>query len=136
MSYPVQRIGKIVMGAIAGLAIAGLRIGQPVEPGGALAPPPVVYAAPRPVVQPLPPRNVAAPEALVALVQSLTRDFGGKVGIAVKSLDDDWTVASNGDLKLPQQSVSKLWVAMTVLDARDAGQIDASTTRSRSRRKT
>ena len=66
----------------------------------------------------------------------LTRDFGGKVGIAVKSIDDDWTVEANGDVKLPQQSVSKLWVAMTVLDARDAGQAERSTIRSRSRRQT
>jgi beta-lactamase class A len=72
---------------------------------------PVVPAAPKP------------PEALVALVQSLTRDFGGRVGIAVRSIDEGWTVQSNGDLKLPQQSVSKLWVAMTVLDMKDQGRL-------------
>ncbi|THD36291.1 MAG: class A beta-lactamase [Sphingomonas sp.] len=111
-------------GAMAGLAIAGCASDSRSSRVARVAPPPVVYAAPRPIVQPLPPvRNVAAPEALVALVQSLTRDFGGKVGIAVKSLDDDWMATSNGDLKLPQQSVSKLWVAMTVLDARDQGKL-------------
>jgi beta-lactamase class A len=82
-----------------------------------------VMAPPRAVVQPLPPRPIEAPPALAAVVQSLTRDFGGKVGIAVKSLDDGWTVQSNGDVKLPQQSVSKLWVAMTVLDLRDQGKL-------------
>ena len=122
MAYPVKRIGTIVMGVLAGLAIAGcVSDSRPVRVARAV-PPPVAFAPTRAIVQPLPPKP-KAPEALVALIQMLTRDFGGKVGIAVKSLDDDWTVESNGDLKLPQQSVSKLWVAMTVLDARDAGKL-------------
>jgi beta-lactamase class A len=122
MAYPVQRIGKVMMGVFAGLAIAGcVSDSRPVRVARA-APPAVAFAPARAVVQPLPPKP-RAPEALVSLVQMLTRDFGGKVGIAVKSLDDDWTVESNGDLKLPQQSVSKLWVAMTVLDARDSGKL-------------
>jgi beta-lactamase class A len=123
MGNSVQRASKIVMGIVAGFAIAGCVSDSRPSRVARIAPPPVVYAAPRPIVQPLPPRTVAPPQGLAVLVQSLTRDFGGKVGIAVKSLDDDWTVDSNGDLKLPQQSVSKLWVAMTVLDARDAGKL-------------
>ncbi|HEX4695138.1 serine hydrolase [Sphingomonas sp.] len=123
MSYSVKRI-QIVLGAVAGLAIAGCASdSMSSRVARAAPPPPVVFAAPAPVVRPLPPRRVAPPEALVALVQTLTRDFGGKVGVAVRSIDDDWTVTSNGDLKLPQQSVSKLWVAMTVLDARDQGKL-------------
>ena len=85
----------------------------------------MVMGPPRPVVQPLPaerPRAVA-PVALASVVQSLTREFGGKVGVAIRSVDDGWTVQSNGDVKLPQQSVSKLWVAMTVLDQRDQGKL-------------
>ncbi|MEO5493142.1 MAG: class A beta-lactamase [Sphingomonas sp.] len=122
MAYPVQRVGKIVMGVFAGLAIAGcVSDSRPLRVARA-APPPVAFAPARAVVQPLPPKP-RPPEALVSLVQMLTRDFGGKVGIAVKSLDDDWTVESNGDVKMPQQSVSKLWVAMTVLDARDSGKL-------------
>jgi len=109
------------MGGVAGLAIAGCVSDS--RPMVRSAQPPVAFAAPRPVVQPLPKPKPRPPEGLVALVQILTRDFGGKVGVAVQSLDDDWTVESNGDLKLPQQSVSKLWVAMTVLDARDAGKL-------------
>jgi len=123
MGQSVQRISKVVLGGMAFLAIAGCVSDSRPSRMARTVPPPVVYAPPRAIVQPLPPRSVAPPEALVALVQSLTRDFGGKVGIAVKSLDEDWTVASNGDLKLPQQSVSKLWVAMTVLDARDSGKL-------------
>jgi beta-lactamase class A len=121
MGQSVKRISNLVFGAIAGLAMAGcVSSSQPLKV--ARAAPPVVFAAPKPVVQPLP-KPVSAPAALLALIPSLTRDFGGKVGIAVRSIDDGWTVESNGDIKLPQQSVSKLWVAMTVLDARDQGKL-------------
>lgn len=64
-----------------------------------------------------------APQGLVSVVDALVKNFNGKVGVAVISIDDGWTVSMNGDLKLPQQSVSKLWVTMTVLDAVDAGRI-------------
>ncbi|MBN8808792.1 MAG: class A beta-lactamase [Sphingomonas sp.] len=106
-----------------GLALAACSSDSRVHIAQAPPPAPVVFARPQEVVQPLPPRRVAPPEALVAIVQSLTRDFGGKVGVAVQSIDDGWTAASNGDIKLPQQSVSKLWVAMTVLDQVDQGRL-------------
>ena len=73
---------------------------------------------PLPASKPLPP---PAPAALIDTVNGLAKSFDGKVGIAVRSIDRDWLVAANGDLPLPQQSVSKLWVAMTVLDAVDHG---------------
>lgn len=93
-----------------------------------LPPPPVVSrvqssaalaAASRPVVRPAP----APPAALVANVDMLVRGFEGRVGVAVRSIEDGWCVDQNGDQRLPQQSVSKLWVAMTVLDLRDAGRL-------------
>jgi beta-lactamase class A len=64
-----------------------------------------------------------APAALTATVDSLARDFGGVVGISVRSLEWGWQVDANGNRRMPQQSVSKLWVAMTVLDARDKGRL-------------
>jgi len=125
MGRSVKRLGKIALGTVAGLAIAGCVSDSQSNRVARAVSPPVAYAPPREVVQPLPAAKpvVPAPAALTALVPSLTRDFGGKVGIAVTSIDDGWTVASNGDLKLPQQSVSKLWVAMTVLDLRDQGKL-------------
>ena len=84
---------------------------------------PVPAATPRPL--PLPPK---APEELVANISSLGRNFNGRVGIAVRSIDQGWTVSSNGDARLPQQSVSKLWVAMTVLDYRDSGRLTLNDT--------
>ncbi|WP_443030179.1 serine hydrolase [Sphingomonas sp. ZT3P38] len=90
----------------------------------------IVPPAPRPpayrVVIPVPPptpRPPRAPEALNATIAALGRNFSGKVGIAVRSVDQGWAVTSNGEVRLPQQSVSKLWVAMTVLDYRDSGRL-------------
>ncbi len=74
-------------------------------------------------VPPRAPKPVAPPQALLANVTTLGTNFRGKVGIAVHSIDRGWTVQSNGDTRLPQQSVSKLWVAMTVLDFRDSGRL-------------
>lgn len=64
-----------------------------------------------------------APQRLVSTLDALTRGFSGRVGVAVTSIDEGWAASSNGDVKLPQQSVSKLWVTMTVLDAIDQGKI-------------
>lgn len=124
MSHSVKRIGKTAFGTLVGLAMAGCVSDSGPPRVARIAPAaPVTFAKPKEIVQPLPPKPKAAPAALVALIPSLTRDFGGKVGIAVRSIDDGWTVESNGDVKLPQQSVSKLWVAMTVLDLKDQGKI-------------
>lgn len=74
-----------------------------------------------PTPEPLP--VFPAPAALTASIDALTREFGGVVGVSVRSLDWGWQVDANGNRPLPQQSVSKLWVAMTVLDARDKGRL-------------
>ncbi|OYY70661.1 class A beta-lactamase [Sphingomonas sp. 28-63-12] len=84
--------------------------------------PPPAYRVSMPVPPPVP-IKVVAPAGLVAAVNALRAEFDGTVGIAVRSVDKGWSVSTNGDLKLPQQSVSKLWVAMTVLDTRDAGRL-------------
>jgi beta-lactamase class A len=65
--------------------------------------------------------------ALVATIQTLGRQFNGRVGIAVQRVDAGWTVTHNGDQLFPQQSVSKLWVAMTMFDAIDRGKVSLDT---------
>lgn len=67
------------------------------------------------------------PPALSAIIQSLGQSFNGHVGIAVRSVDAGWTVSYNGQQRFPQQSVSKLWVAMTMLDAVDRGKVTLDT---------
>lgn len=76
---------------------------------------------------------VAAPPAIDAVIQSLGQSFNGHVGIAVQSVDAGWTASYNGQQRFPQQSVSKLWVAMAMLDAIDRGKltIDSPVTISR-----
>jgi len=74
-------------------------------------------------VPPSTPRPVVAPEGLARSINAVARSFDGRVGVAVRSIDKGWTIESNGDVRLPQQSVSKLWVAMTVLDFRDSGRL-------------
>ena len=52
--------------------------------------------------------------------------FDGHVGIAVRDIEGGRTLHFNGLELFPQQSVSKLWVAMTALDEVDAGRLDLS----------
>lgn len=73
------------------------------------------------------PIHIAPPPALDSMIQSLGRSFNGQVGIAVQSIDEGWTISYNGNRRFPQQSVSKLWVAMTMLDAVDRGKITLAT---------
>ncbi|WP_443029290.1 serine hydrolase [Sphingomonas sp. TDK1] len=82
---------------------------------GVLMPIPRAQAAPRPEVPP--------PVGLVNRLSDIAHNFDGVVGIAVTSVDRNWTASQGGARKLPQQSVSKLWVAMTVLDQVDQGRI-------------
>lgn len=54
--------------------------------------------------------------------------FGGQVGIAVRDVHSGWVVEFNGETPMPQQSVSKLWVASTLLDQVDRGRVSLSDT--------
>lgn len=62
-----------------------------------------------------------APADLQNAVQALGHAFEGAVGIAVRDIDDGWIVSFRGETARPQQSVSKLWVGIAVLDAVDRG---------------
>lgn len=64
-----------------------------------------------------------APRGLEDRLAALWKAFPGKTGIAVQRIDGNWTLSQRGGDLFPQQSVSKLWVAMTVLDAVDRGQL-------------
>jgi len=64
-----------------------------------------------------------APAALSARVDQLGRAFGGTVGISVRDIDEGWAADFGANRLAPQQSVSKLWVALTVFDAFDRGDL-------------
>ena len=67
--------------------------------------------APKPVV--------SAPSYISGRIDDLGSAFDGRVGIAVRSIDEGWETGWKDHELYPQQSVSKLWVSITALDAVD-----------------
>ena len=99
------------LGRNLGLALSVAMVAQ--VPGSA------AVQAPNPQM----PARPAAPTQLRDQVVGLGRAFNGKAGIAIISLRDGWEIDWNAGTLFPQQSCSKLWVAITALDAVDHGQI-------------
>jgi beta-lactamase class A len=87
-------------------------------------------AAPHAVPQAKPhaPAAVVAPQYLRDRIDALGKAFDGQVGIAVRSVDEGWATGWRENDLYPQQSVSKLWVAITALDAADKGKVDLDKT--------
>jgi len=69
-------------------------------------------------------RAPQAPAFIRDRLAELGRNFDGQVGIAVKSIDDGWEAGWKDDELYPQQSISKLWVAITAMDAVDHGRLN------------
>jgi beta-lactamase class A len=98
------------------LVIAGIaQVGASASSQPQLSP---VY--PQPAFVPPPP---VAPSYLRDRVDALGRQFDGRVGIAVRAVNGGWATGWREDDLYPQQSVSKLWVAITALDAVDKGRV-------------
>ncbi len=83
---------------------------------------PVPAAMPR-ATAPVDPGFRRAPRGLQDRIHALWRAFPGKTGIAVQRIDGEWTLTQRGGDLFPQQSVSKLWVVLTALDAVDQGRL-------------
>lgn len=66
----------------------------------------------------------AAPTPLQRELDAIARGFDGKVGIAVVKAGCKWEVGARARELFPQQSVSKLWVSLAVLNAVDQGKLD------------
>jgi beta-lactamase class A len=96
-----------------GLALAGAASVSASANHQAPAPKQPQKAAPAP--RPVPP----APAYIRDRVTELGRGFDGQVGIAVHSIDEGWSTGWKAGELYPQQSVSKLWVAITAMDAVD-----------------
>ncbi len=74
---------------------------------------------------------VEAPDTRPQAVQTLETDLAqagqslnSRLGIAVIDIGADVAVHYNGEQLMPQQSVSKMWVALTALDQVDSGTLD------------
>ena len=131
-----------LMAAMAATAVAAIS-----GPGGATRhadkPQPTTGdpLAPRPLGTPAPPSDQlnstykpivpsavrrAAPIGFDRQLEQIGRSFNGIAGISVLSVDDGWQASWNGSRLFPQQSVSKLWVSITALDAVDRGEVNLS----------
>src|SRR4051812_20016344 len=108
-------LGLIVLGCAAVSASAAQPRSQRPAPRDPLAP--RVYPTARAVPVP------AAPQYIRDQVKRLGQSFNGRVGIAVRSVNDGWATGWKADELYPQQSVSKLWVSITALDAVDKARV-------------
>ena len=61
-----------------------------------------------------------APAELQATLERIAQGYGEPVGIAISDVTSGWTASVAGAETFPQQSVSKLWVALTVMQAVDS----------------
>lgn len=119
--------------AMAGAAVAGAAqvstsasLPDSVSPTPVRPKPPPVRPAIAPRPDPLAPLAVEAPRFLRDQIHNAVRQFDGTSGISVVSLRDGWEAGWNDDRLFPQQSCSKLWVAITAFDAVDRGKISMS----------
>lgn len=111
-----SRIGlAIILAGMTQVGSAAINSAPGPQPRSPQAATPRIVSPVRPVVQ--------APAYIEQRIDGLGRSFDGRVGIAVKSIDDGWVAGWKADELYPQQSVSKLWVAITALDAVDRGRV-------------
>ncbi len=101
--------------------IAGAQVGA-----SATSQSPAPAPAPRKPIAPVARANAVTPIYIRDRVDELGSKFNGRVGIAVRSIDDGWQTGWKADEYYPQQSVSKLWVAITALDAADKRRVRMS----------
>ena len=78
---------------------------------------------PRPIVLRPNPPQAQPPSGLDDAIRNQWRGFPGKTGVAVTNVETGWTIGQRVGEYFPQQSVSKTWVAMTVLDLVDQGKM-------------
>lgn len=65
-----------------------------------------------------------APAGLENLLNDQWRIFPGRTGVAIMRIDGgEWITGKRVDDLFPQQSVSKTWVALTILDLVDQGKV-------------
>ena len=114
-----MRAGMIpVIAAALSTGVAALA--QPAEQA------PFTQAQPRAAYQSPASLEPQAPSYIRDRVRALGAAFNGRIGIAVRSVDDGWQTGWHAEELYPQQSVSKLWVAITAMNAVDRGEIHLS----------
>lgn len=118
--------GRARIALIAAILMATACVSSQETPGRQLPP---VALPPKPIARPLPrpaapvPQSVS-PAALDRAIHALWAGFDGRTGIAIARAGASWLIEERGEELMPQQSVSKLWVALAVMDAIDKGQMN------------
>ena len=116
---PCRRVG-----VVASLSVIAACVPTGRQPGSPSSVPITVQTTMPARVPPKPVPTRPQPSAdLLNAVQALGTGFKGDVGISVRDIDEGWAVAWEGDNPRPQQSVSKFWVAIAVMDAVDRGRL-------------
>jgi beta-lactamase class A len=106
--------GVLLVGTAAfggGAMVGKLTSHEQVQLTSKRAPPPVEVAPP------------PAPAELQARLETLAKRFREPVGVAVTDVTERWTAEVDGEALYPQQSVSKLWVALATMQAVDEGKL-------------
>lgn len=122
----MPRSRSLVLGlAVAATAVAGTALAQSKLSRDPLAPlaPGEIQPAPLPVIASRPQFAATAPAALRDRIAALGRAFNGKAGISVVAINGGWQAEYAASPLYPQQSCSKLWVAIAALDAVDRGSV-------------
>lgn len=109
MTSLARRLGSAALIAVAASVIASAANHAPTPKGKRAHA--TAAAAPR------------APTFIRDRINELGQGFDGRVGIAVRSIDEGWSTGWKAGELYPQQSVSKLWVAITAMDAVDRGKV-------------
>ncbi len=123
---PFSRISKAALAGLLCIAMSACvsverpRTPQPVPRDRPALP---RTSAPRPAPQPPRLGSVLSPQ-LSNYIDEQWRQFPGKTGIAVLKIDGGGLAGKRTGEYFPQQSVSKMWVAMTILDLVDQGKLN------------
>jgi beta-lactamase class A len=122
--WRISRLAQVIAAfpAVGAMAASHEQIARHPVPQVAAATAPSEHASPvyrlKPVVD-----APSAPGALQARLAKIAKAYGEPVGIAVSDVGAGWVADVNGTEPFPQQSVSKTWVAIAVMDAVDAGRV-------------
>lgn len=100
--------------------------GKRPAPSAAVSTPARVPYVAKPTTMPAPAKPVVnrAPAGLENLLEDQWRLFPGRTGVAIMRIDGgEWLTGKRQAELFPQQSVSKTWVALTILDLVDQGKV-------------
>lgn len=126
-----RRASVLLLVALLGACVPGPRV-EPEprtvpQPQGATLPPRAVVLSPRatpPLLPSMVTRGADRPAPwLDQAIGDAWSAFPGRTGVAVRRIDGNWSLSRRGGELFPQQSVSKLWVTLAVLDAVDQGRL-------------